>query len=132
MNIQTIPLSDLTPADYHARKNLQPGDAEYEKLRASIGVFGYVEPIIWNRQTGNVVGGHQRLNVLLDTGVTEESVVVVDLPPDDEKALNVALNRIGGEWDMPRLATLLDLLDTANYDLTLTGFDLTEADDTIK
>ena len=66
MDIQKIPAARLNPAAYNPRKDLKPGDKEYEKLKRSITEFGFVEPVIWNRQTGNVVGGHQRLKVLLD------------------------------------------------------------------
>ena len=79
MEIQRIPVARLNPAAYNPRVDLKPGDKEYEKLKRSIGEFGYVEPVIWNRQTGNVVGGHQRLKVLLDMGQTEIDCVVVDL-----------------------------------------------------
>jgi DNA modification methylase len=129
MNIKTMRLADLRPAGYNPRKDLQPGDPEYEKLKRSIGTFGYVEPIVWNERTQSVVGGHQRLKVLLDLGTEEESVVVVDLHPNDEKALNIALNKISGDWDMPRLKDLLENLDTGAYDLTLTGFDLDAVED---
>ena len=63
MNIQKIPAGKLQMAKYNPRKDLQPGDAEYEKLRRSIEEFGYVEPVIWNERTGNIVGGHQRFKV---------------------------------------------------------------------
>ena len=79
MDIQKIPAARLNPAAYNPRKDLKPGDKEYEKLKRSIAEFGFVEPVIWNRQTGNVVGGHQRLKVLLDLGVTDIDCVVVDL-----------------------------------------------------
>jgi ParB-like chromosome segregation protein Spo0J len=97
LNLQKIPLEKLNPAAYNPRKDLQPGDAEYEKLLASIEEFGYVDPIIWNKRTGNVVGGHQRLKILIHLGYTEIDVVVVDLDELREKALNVALNKIQGE-----------------------------------
>jgi DNA modification methylase len=129
MEIRTMRLADLRPAEYNPRKDLQPGDPEYEKLKRSIGTFGYVEPIIWNERTRHVVGGHQRLKVMLDLGIEEESVVVVDLAPNDEKALNIALNKISGDWDMPRLKDILELLDTGAYDVTLTGFDMSEIED---
>jgi DNA modification methylase len=129
MEIRTMRLADLQPAEYNPRKDLQPGDPEYEKLKSSIGAFGCVEPIIWNERTQHVVGGHQRLKVMLDLGAEEESVVVVDLAPDDEKALNIALNKISGDWDMPRLKDILELLDTGAYDVTLTGFDMAEIED---
>jgi len=76
MVIEKIPIEKLIPADYNPRKDLKPGDAEYEKLKRSIKEFGYVEPIIWNKTTGNVVGGHQRLKVLLADGVKEIDCVV--------------------------------------------------------
>ena len=60
MNIQKISVEKLNPAVYNPRKDLKPGDKEYEKLKRSIEEFGYVEPVIWNQKTGNVVGGHQR------------------------------------------------------------------------
>ena len=57
-------ISKLNPAEYNPRKNLQPGDAEYEKLKRSMEQFGYVEPVVWNKTTGRVIGGHQRLRFL--------------------------------------------------------------------
>ena len=86
MEIVKMKLSELNPAEYNPRKALKPGDPAYEKLKASILSFGNVEPIVWNRSTGNVVGGHQRLRVLLDLGVTESEVSVVELSEVDEKA----------------------------------------------
>ena len=79
MIIEKKNTADLLPADYNPRKDLKPGDAEYEKLKRSIEEFGFVEPVVWNRRTGFVVGGHQRLKVLLDMGETEIDCVVVDL-----------------------------------------------------
>jgi len=86
LNIQKISVEKLNPAVYNPRKDLKPGDKEYEKLKRSIEEFGYVEPVIWNQKTGNVVGGHQRLKVLLDLGQTEIDCVVVDLDPQREKS----------------------------------------------
>ena len=63
--------SELLPAEYNPRKDLKPGDPEYEKLKRSIEQFGYVEPVIWNKTTGRIVGGHQRLMVLMDMGIDE-------------------------------------------------------------
>ena len=54
-------------------------------LSASIREFGLVQPIIWNKQTNRVVGGHQRLSVLQAQGIDETDVIVVDLPEDREK-----------------------------------------------
>ena len=124
--------ADLLPADYNPRKDLKPGDAEYEKLKRSIEQFGYVEPVIWNRITGRVVGGHQRLKVLMDMGMSEVDCVVVELPEEKEKALNIALNKISGEWDKDKLALLITDLQGSDFDVSLTGFDPAEIDDLFK
>ncbi|MBP2032683.1 hypothetical protein J2Z42_001357 [Clostridium algifaecis] len=67
---------------------------KYKKLKRSIETFGYVEPVIWNKKTGNIVGGHQRFKVLKQEGAKEIECVVVDISSDEEKALNVALNKV--------------------------------------
>ena len=107
MNIEKKNVKELLPADYNPRKDLKPGDPEYEKLKRSIEQFGYVEPVIWNKATGRVVGGHQRLKVLIDTGIAEVECVVVELDEEKEKALNIALNKISGDWDKDKLAQLI-------------------------
>lgn len=119
----------LNAAPYNPRKDLRPGDPEFEKLRRSIEEFGYVEPLIWNQQTGNVVGGHQRLKVLRHLGYTEVDCVVLDIDEQKEKALNVALNKISGDWDIPLLTSLLKDLDSRGFDATITGFDISEMSD---
>lgn len=123
---------DLLPAEYNPRKDLKPGDAEYEKLKRSITEFGYVEPVIWNKTTGRVVGGHQRLKVLMDMGITEVECVVVELSEEKEKALNIALNKISGEWDKDKLALLITDLQGTDFDVSLTGFEPAEIDDLFK
>ena len=128
MEIQKIPAARLNPAAYNPRVDLKPGDKEYEKLKRSIHEFGYVEPVIWNRQTGNVVGGHQRLKVLVDLGQTEIDCVVVDLDLSHEKALNIALNKIQGDWDEDKLAAIMADFDAEAFDVSLTGFDAGEVD----
>lgn len=127
MQIIKKKIDELKPANYNPRKNLKPGDKEYEKLKKSIKKFGYVEPVIYNKRTGIVVGGHQRLKVLKDLGYEEIDCVIVDLDEAKEKALNIALNKISGEWNNNLLADLLKELDQEGFDVTLTGFDLDEA-----
>ena len=87
-----------------------------------------MEPVIWNRQTGNLVGGHQRLKVLMDLGQTEIDCVVVDLDLAREKALNIALNKIQGDWDEDKLAAIMADFDAEAFDVSLTGFDANEVD----
>ena len=132
MQLERIEISKLKSAEYNPRKALKPGDPEFEKLKNSITEFGYVEPIIWNKRTGKVVGGHQRLSVLKHLGETEVDCVVVDLDEQKEKALNIALNKISGDWDMPLLTDLLKDLNDDGFDITLTGFDMAEFDSFFK
>lgn len=132
MIIEKKSTADLLPADYNPRKDLKPGDAEYEKLKRSIEQFGYVEPVIWNKTTGRVVGGHQRLKVLIDMGMAEVDCVVVEQTEEKEKALNIALNKISGDWDKDKLALLIADLQGADFDVSLTGFEPAEIDDLFK
>ncbi len=130
MRIETVPIDQLNPAPYNPRVELKPGDPAYEKIKRSLDEFGLVEPLVWNRLTGNIVGGHQRYNVLLARGDKEVQVSVVELSPEREKLLNVALNRLTGEWDDAKLAALLDeLTKLPDVDATLTGFDLPDIAD---
>ena len=129
MLIEKKNVAELLPADYNPRKDLKPGDKEYEKLKRSIEQFGYVEPVIWNATTSRVVGGHQRLKVLIDMGITEVECVIVEMDEDKEKALNVALNKISGEWDNDKLALLIADLQGADFDVSLTGFEPEELED---
>ncbi|MDR0531075.1 MAG: DNA modification methylase [Oscillospiraceae bacterium] len=128
MNIRKIPAAQLNPARYNPRKDLKPGDAEYEKLLRSVEEFGYVEPVIWNERTGNIVGGHQRFKVLVQLGYDEIDCVVVDLDEQREKALNVALNKISGDWDLPKLADLMHELEESGVSYEITGFEQPDLD----
>lgn len=126
-------LQSLIAAEYNPRRALTPEDSEYQKIKRSIEEFGYVDPIIIN-DDGTIIGGHQRCTVLMDLGWDEAEVVVVSLDKQKEKALNIALNKITGEWDELKLKDLLLDLDLGDYDITLTGFDqddLTELVDSL-
>ncbi len=129
MQLRTLPITDLKPAPYNPRIELKPGMPGYERLARSLDEFELVQPIVWNEQTGHVVGGHQRLSVLRDRGVTEVPAVVVSLSLEREQVLNIALNNanVGGDWDPSKLVELLSDLDgRENFDATLTGFDADE------
>ncbi|EGO7969816.1 DNA modification methylase [Enterococcus faecalis] len=127
MNIEKMKLSELRPAEYNPRVELKPGMEEYEKLKQSILEFGFVDPPIFNKRTGNLVGGHQRVSVAKDLGIGEIEVSIVDLPIEKEKALNIALNKISGQWDEDKLVELLEEFNTD--ELPLTGFNQEELDD---
>ena len=128
MNIQIINIEKLKPAEYNPRKDLQPEDEEWRKIQRSIEEFGYVDPIIVNSDM-TVIGGHQRLKVLKDLGYTEIECNVVDLDKTKEKALNIALNKISGEWDNKKLEELLAELKNLDFDLDITGFSQDELND---
>ena len=125
--LKVLPTSVLKPAEYNPRKKLKPGDREYKKIKDSIEEFGFADPLVVNADM-TIIGGHQRLNVAIDLGYTEVPCAVVDVDKTREKALNIALNKITGEWDEQLLADLLTDLKDADYDLDYTGFDAPEVD----
>lgn len=129
IEIITMKPSDIKPSPYNPRLDLQAGDDEYEKIRRSVKEFGLVEPIVVNKRTGNIVGGHQRFKVIKDLGYDEILVSIVDLDDSQEKMLNIALNKISGDWDSEKLKDLLLELDTGENDMELTGFDYEELED---
>jgi DNA modification methylase len=127
MEIKTIPIEQINPAVYNPRLDLKPGDQEYEKIKRSIKEFDLVEPLVWNEINGTLIGGHQRLKVLKEMGVSEIQVSVVKIEDlQKEKALNIALNKVQGDWDYPKLKELLVDLDDGLFDISLTGFDENE------
>lgn len=128
MNLKKLRIGDLVMATYNPRKDLTAKDKEYQKIKNSITEFGYVTPIIVNTDM-TVISGHQRLKVLIELGYTELECIVVDLDKTSEKALNIALNKIQGDWDEEKLENLLKELKTENFDLELTGFNSEEISD---
>ena len=98
-------LVELNPAPYNPRKMSVEA---YQGLSKSIDKFGMLIPIVWNKRTGNVVGGHQRLRHLQETGEMETDVIVVDLDDNEEVALNIALNNraIRGDFTSDVVAML--------------------------
>ncbi len=130
METKVMRLSEIKPAEYNPRVKLSEKDFEYKALRESITQFGLVVPLIVNERTGNLVGGHQRLSVLLEQGVEETEVVVIDVDEAREKAICVAMNKISGQWDYGKLADLLEeLRDSADVDTLVTGFSDNEIGD---
>ena len=129
MNIQNILVAELKPAEYNPRKISK---AELDKLKTSITEYGLVDPIIINKDY-TVIGGHQRLKAIAALKWADVPCVIVDMPKDKEKALNIALNRISGDWDEDRLAAIIKELSTdTSFDLGLTGLDVKEIDDMIE
>lgn len=131
MKLEKLKIGDLKIATYNPRKELTEKDKEYQKIKNSIIEFGYVTPIIVNSDM-TVIGGHQRLKVLKELGFIELECIVVDLDKTNEKALNIALNKIQGDWDEGKLEELLQELKLQDFDTNLTGFDFDEVDEMLK
>lgn len=145
MEIEHIKITDLKPAEYNPRRI---SDDDYQKLKNSISTFGLVDPIIVNLKNMHIVGGHQRYDVLLEEHMLDNDFLA-ELPmirlgdvgfvftdtnlsiadDDHEKALNLALNKISGEWDEQKLQPLLEELELSPIDIQLTGFSEPELED---
>jgi len=125
MNIKKIDINLLNSSEYKPRKDLKPEDIEYKKIKRSIEKFGYVDPLILNKDM-TVIGGNQRLKVLKELNYKKVDCVLLDLDKTKEKALNIALNKIEGEWDLLKLKDLLQELNTGEIDMDITGFDYTD------
>jgi len=114
MEIKNIPAVDLKPATYNPRKISRQA---LKSLKANITEFGLVDPLIVNSDM-TIIGGHQRYKACLELGIEDISCIVLDLPKPKEKALNIALNKITGDWDKKKLETILKELDAADFGLT--------------
>lgn len=125
MRIVKMKLADCVSPDYNPRKI---SDTEFEKLKHSIRTYGYNDPIIVNQRNNHIIAGNQRHKALTELNkenhgkYTIIDVVLLDLPPNDEKAFNIGHNKIGGEFDEDKLEVLLNELEQQDYDMSLTGF----------
>ena len=121
MQIKKAPVKDLVSPEWNPR---QITDEELEKLKTSLEEFGYIEPIIVNDVNNHVVGGNQRLRALIALGYDEVDCVYVHIEDiNKEKACNVALNKISGDWDEDKLRTVLEDIELSPIDIKLTGFE---------
>ncbi|MBD5504608.1 MAG: ParB N-terminal domain-containing protein [Lachnospiraceae bacterium] len=120
MEIKVIRIEDIRESEFNPRVRLEKGSPEYEQIEASLREFGFIEPLVVNEHNMRLVGGHQRLQVLRDTGVAEVECVMINEPDEDrEKVLCLALNKIKGDWDMEKLTALLGDEDVSVFP---TGF----------
>ena len=112
MKIETKLIKDLKPATYNPR---QISTKQYKDLKASIKKFGLVDPIIINQNGNVVVGGHQRLKICKELKHIEIDCVVLDLSKEEERELNIRLNKSGGEFDMDILANEFDVENLVDW-----------------
>ncbi len=116
---KTHDLSKVKLSPYNPR--VIPPD-EFERLKKSLLEYGLVEPLVLNLRTMHVVGGNQRMTALVELGETSAPFMEIDVDESTEKALNLALNKISGDWDMPKLTSLISELAGEGLDMDLTGF----------
>ena len=122
MEIVKVDINKLISPEYNPR---QITDNEMEKLKNSINEFGYIAPIIVNKHNNHIVGGNQRCLALKQLGYTMIDVIYINEPDiNKEKALNIRLNNLSGEWDKNKLQNILDDLKLQEFDVSLTGFDI--------
>lgn len=142
MKVEKIYFSDIQPSDYNPRKISQN---EMSSLSHNLKEFGLVDPIIINLKNNHIIGGHQRYKVLArkyggneksqlhliklgDIGWVFEEDKLTIKDEEHEKALNLALNRIKGEWDFSKLSPILYDLRNSDFNTNLTGFSTFEID----
>ena len=127
LTIEHVPVETLRPFPENPR--VMPS-SQMQKLVRSIRRFGVVEPLVVRRSDRLVIGGNQRLEAVRIVGLKTVPVVFIQISDAEAKILNLALNRIQGTWDLPKLGELLEeLTGLPDLDETLTGFDLPEIDD---
>ena len=128
MKIEKVKIAELNPAEYNPRRMT---NKQYEDLKNSLEKFGLVDPIIINSDN-TVVGGHQRLRIMRELGAELVPVVRVNLSKEDEKELNIRLNKNSGEFDLDILANnfeIDELKDWGFKDIEL-GLNIDKLDDT--
>jgi hypothetical protein len=116
-------IGDLNLVDYNPRKQDR---SVIEKIKKSISEFGFVNPLVVNKNN-NIIGGNQRYIALKELYGMDKEVpgILLDLDDAKEKALNIALNKISGDWEFSKLTELLGALNSLNM-ADLTGFDKSE------
>ena len=112
MKIENRLIADLKPAEYNPR---QISTKQYKDLKESIKKFSLVDPIIINKNGNVVIGGHQRLKICKELKHIDIDCVVLDLSKEDERELNIRLNKSGGEWDFDILANQFDIEELKDW-----------------
>jgi ParB/RepB/Spo0J family partition protein len=129
LQVIQVPIDDLHPDTANPRKI---SASELDALTRSLCEWGFVQPVIARRNDHIVVGGHQRLIAARRLGYKTVPVIYVDLSPDQAHLLNLALNKISGDWDEQLLARMLADLQANAVDLSVSGFDADEINRLLK
>jgi len=120
LTIEHVAIDFLHPDPANPRRI---GERELESLTQSLQQFGFVQPVLVRKSDNVVIGGHQRLVAARRLGWKTVQVIFLDLSPEQARLLNLALNKISGQWDQELLARMLaDLKPIEDIDLSLSGF----------
>ena len=119
--VEHVQRAKLVNAPYNPRRITNKAR---QKLTAGMEKHGLLQPLIWNKRTGNIVSGHQRIAILDDIKGTKDYSIpcaVIDMDEKQEKEANILLNNdsAGGDWDVGALESILK----ENLDIEATGFD---------
>lgn len=113
--IEYLPVSHLNPSIYNPR-SITP--EAFNQLKASFRKYGFVQLVVIQKDGYNIIGGHQSVRGIIDIykedgkkGVPRVPCAIVDLSEREAKLLNVALNKIRGDFDMPLLSELMKSID---------------------
>ena len=110
----------LKPSNYNPRTI---SEKDLKALVKNMNKYGTLEILVANQRTGNIISGHQRLKAALLLGMEKLPVIWIDVSKRDEKMINLAMNKISGEWDAPMLKDILEEIDNGEGDMDMTGFD---------
>lgn len=137
--LTSIPITLLDPFAFGNPRSMQPRMKEV--LNSSLGEFGIVEPIIVRKSKATpgryeILNGHHRFDALKEMGASQATIAVVDMPDDIKaRALVLAVNRIGADWDYVALTSYIDkliadggALSTPQWIVNTTGFTATEVE----
>ena len=106
MELEKVKIEQLEPAAYNPR---QISTKQYKDLKESITKFGIVDPLIVNKNSYTIVGGHQRYKICKELGYKEIGCIILDLDKEQERELNIRLNKNTGEFDMDLLSSFFDV-----------------------
>lgn len=132
MKREFLEFSRVNPAAYNPREKLTPDDREWKEIEQSLKDFGQVQDLVFNVATGNLVGGHQRMRIMQHRGETGAHFTIVDLPLEEEKRLNLILNKVSGRWDRRKLEDILAEFRGAGRSLENLGFKAVELNSLFK
>ena len=112
MELEKVKIEELEPATYNPR---QISTKQFNDLKESITKFGMVDPLIVNKNSYTIVGGHQRYKICKQLGYKEIGCIILDLDKEQERELNIRLNKNTGEFDMDILANEFDIQELTEW-----------------